>query len=71
MLHAKTYTAIPCPSWWKEADYKDVVSALLMPDGLNYGYLPKDCCFFINTPKGIAHRWRASYRRIVLCDEQR
>ncbi|HOT65676.1 MAG TPA: DUF4301 family protein, partial [Dysgonamonadaceae bacterium] len=32
--------------------YKDVVSALLMPDGLNYGYLPKGLLLFHKYPEG-------------------
>ena len=32
--------------------YKDVVSTLLMPDGLNYGYLPKGLLLFHKYPEG-------------------
>lgn len=36
----------------REGRYKDVVSALLSPDGLNYGYLPKGLLLFHRYPEG-------------------
>ena len=39
-------------------EYKEVVSNLLEPKGLNYGQLPKACCFSINMPIRFVRRWK-------------